>query len=850
MTEELPSAACNLARFRADLESMIESQSVVHRAPAELWEDGLYLGNGDIAATLHGGPGRTRVLLNKGDIWDERAEWLDRMYDPADFDWQRTREVLTKAVETGDWSEYYDLPRPTVRVPEDAVRNFPSFQAAGYLDIIGDLPEQCCEFRQQLSFYRAEVDASFSSADKHYAYRAYTHADYNLLAIDLESEEPGSWPLSLQLHRDLRPFNEPFEPDPYMEAPGFGHDDDTMWMQMRMLDGFGYAVVVQAPGIAMEFEPAADRITGHLQDLRARKIALRLTIVTGQDQSVAALVRRGKEELAGWAGMQEPRQAHRQWWAEYWRKGWVSLPEKVIENLWYAEIYKIACCSRRGSQAPGQFGHWCGFADPPWRGDYHTNINIQQIYWPIYCANRAELGWPFYDLYLGILDYIIEDTARYTGLPGARFVRGHGCSGRPHNRSPNWELWPGAGAWLCSHFWWHYQYTQDLDFLRLSYGIFRACLDFFIAYIGPADASGRYNIMPSLAHEQSRLPPVPGAGGAWGKNSSYDLALLREHLMHTIRASEILDVDQVEREEWRQVLLQLAPFPVSAEGWLEEWEGVSLWPSHRHLSPLYPIFPGEEIHQHSDAQRVRIGKESVLRFLARGSEGYTGFSFGWMAACAARMGMAEEALANIRNHIRAFVNVNGYSLLGASRFPGLAPYMAERKGSGWKNKLPNCESGGNFCAGINELLLRSPSGNLEGQPLICVFPAIVEAWREVRFSRLRAQGAFLVTAERRDGCTAYVLIESEAGVDCRLVNPWPGQQVMVTQGGERVAHEVDGDVLAFATRAGQTYAVCQAGSALDALEIIEISGRGEEDCLLGIGGPFEAMSWRDFEPQQ
>jgi len=147
-------------------------------------------------------------------------------------------------------------------------------------------------------------------------------------------------------------------------------------------------------------------------------------------------------------------------------------------------------------------------------------------------------------------------------------------------------------------------------------------------------------------------------------------------------------------------------------------------------------------------------------------------------------------------------------------------------------------------------LLRSPSGNLEGQPLICVFPAIVEAWREVRFSRLRAQGAFLVTAERRDGCTAYVLIESEAGVDCRLVNPWPGQQVVVMQGGEIVAHEVDGDVLAFATRAGQTYAVCVAGSALDALEIIEISGREEEGCLLGIGGPFEAMSWRDFEPQQ
>ena len=290
MTEELPSAACNLARFRADLESMIESHSVVHRAPAELWEDGLYLGNGDIAAMVHGGPERTRVLLNKGDIWDERAQWKDEMYDPADFDWQRTREVLTKAVETGDWSEYYDLPRPTVRVPEDAVRNFPSFQAAGYLDIIGDLSEQCCEFRQQLSFYRAQADASFTSAGKHFAYRVYTHADYNLLAVDMTSEEPGLWPLGLQLHRDLLPFSLPYEPDPYIEAPEFGSDRNAMWMHMQMLDGFAFAVVVQTPGSVMDFELAADRITGRLQNQDSQNVALRLTIVSGQDESAADLV--------------------------------------------------------------------------------------------------------------------------------------------------------------------------------------------------------------------------------------------------------------------------------------------------------------------------------------------------------------------------------------------------------------------------------------------------------------------------------------------------------------------------------------------------------------------------------
>jgi alpha-L-fucosidase 2 len=644
------------------------------------------------------------------------------------------------------------------------------------------------------------------------------------------------------------PFNPPLKSDPYLDNPQFGHDGDSMWMTMVLPDGFAFAVVVQVPDTALDFESVHDRVTGHINNPTAAHLSLHLTIMSEQDESPAELVRRGKTDLLRYADAAQPHQTHQRWWANFWHKGWISLPEKLVENLWYAEIYKIACCSRQGGQAPGQMGHWNGFPDPPWRGDYHTNINIQEIYWPIYSANHPELGWPFYDLYLGILDYIIEDTARYTKMPGARFVRGHGRSGRPFGRGPNWELWPGAGAWLCSHFWWHYQFTQDIEFLRNSYCMFRACLDFFIAYLGEPDKNGRYHIIPSLAHEQSRQPPVPGAGFSWGKNSSYDLGILRDHLMHTIRASEILAVDQAERENWQEVLHNLAPYPVSADGWLEEWEGISLWQSHRHLSPLYPIFPGEEINQDSQPEIARIGRQSVLRFLARGSDGYAGFSFGWIAACAARMGMAEEALASLHSHIRAYVNINGYSLLGPSRFPGLAPYVAARKGPQWNTKLPNCEAGGNFCAGINELLLCSPSGNINGRPLIRVFPAIVEAWQDVRISRLRAQGAFLITAERRDGHTAYVLIESEAGADCQLANPWPDQAVTVTQSQEIVPHRVDGNVILFVTQVGQAYAVCPAGAALDDLEMIELAGSEESRYQLGIGGPFEAISWRDFDP--
>jgi len=50
-----------------------------------------------------------------------------------------------------------------------------------------------------------------------------------------------------------------------------------------------------------------------------------------------------------------------------------------------------------------------------------------------------------------------------------------------------------------------------------------------------------------------------------------------------------------------------------------------------------------------------------------------------------------------------------------------------------------------------------------------VFPAVPTAWTDAAFDRLRADGAFLVSAVRRDGRTAWVRIESLAGEPCRLV---------------------------------------------------------------------------------
>jgi hypothetical protein len=75
---------------------------------------------------------------------------------------------------------------------------------------------------------------------------------------------------------------------------------------------------------------------------------------------------------------------------------------------------------------------------------------------------------------------------------------------------------------------------------------------------------------------------------------------------------------------------------------------------------------------------------------------------------------------------------------------------------------------------INEMLCMSHKGVLRFFP---VWPKDQDA----RFANLRAWGAFLVSAELKDGKVQYVDITSERGRKCTVQNPWPGRGVTITR---------------------------------------------------------------------
>ena len=96
---------------------------------------------------------------------------------------------------------------------------------------------------------------------------------------------------------------------------------------------------------------------------------------------------------------------------------------------------------------------------------------------------------------------------------------------------------------------------------------------------------------------------------------------------------------------------------------------------------------------------------------------------------------------------------------------------------------------------ITEMLMQSHEGVIRVFP---VWPMDLDA----RFGTLRANGAFLVSADLKGGTIGGVRIQSEKGRDCTVVNPWPDKKVTLVRGG-KPAEILQGNRFTFKTSPGE-----------------------------------------------
>lgn len=742
------------------IEDFIQQHDLHWETAPEQWDHGIPLANGHIGAMIWGDGSPLRITLDKYDCWELR----EQEEDPEVFNYENLRRLVAEgAEEEANW----DL-NCRWRLPE---KPYPTRLPMPRIEV--QLPA-ADEFDAVLSLYNAAAQGTVGEAASGIEWAAWIADGANLLMLSFHGRElTGTSDLDIRVGLDhLDEEAKQRLADWGYEQPERGCSENVHYLRQRFPAGGEYVVAWMIEEVRGELHVPVAILSHHDADEPLAE--------------AIALVREAPGRRA------ELWEEHTAWWRTWWCRSWLSVPDTMLEALWYAEMYKLGCSSRPGGLPTTLQGLWT--ADgimPPWSGDYHLDMNVQETYWPVYASNHLEAGEPLYETFFDCIPRWREECRQFFGFDGIWTRCAIAWDGSHVHGYHGVEYWPGNAAWLAHHYWLHWLYSRDEEFLRQrALPMMRGAMETYMNLLEPDD--------DGTLHLPLGYSPEWGEDSVkrYGPDPSCDIALIRwlgESLLETTATLGM--ADDPDRERWQDTLERLVDYPTDETGLMVHAED-RLWQSHRHHSHLMAIHPLGTLTVEGGEKECALIMRSIQHWIEIGPGRWTGWSFPWASLIASRVGLGNMAWEKLRQYF-AFIRPNTLHINGDPRVFGnvIARYSPMTLEAG-------------FCAAtaIMEMLLQSWGG------IIRLFPTIPDCWGEAQFEDLRAEGGFLVSAALRKSEVAYVRIVSEAGEECVMRNPWPGESVTVSVAAGP-ALTVEGDELRWETEASVEYLLLPEGAA-------------------------------------
>jgi len=435
-----------------------------------------------------------------------------------------------------------------------------------------------------------------------------------------------------------------------------------------------------------------------------------------------------------------------------------------LEELYFQFGRYLLIASSRFEGIPANLqGLWNESMTPPWSCNYTTNINLEENYWHSEVGGLSEM----HESMLAWVERLPKSGAitakNYYGITSLSPL------GEPEGASPwclchnsdvwcmtnpvgyqkedtEWCCWPIGGAWVSTHLWEHYMFTQDQNFLAKAYPVMAGAAQFCMDWLVEKD--GYLMTSPSTSPENDYHAP-DGFEGSTLYGGSADIAMIRELLQDLRKAADVLQAqgetlvtDEAYLARVDSTLAHLLPYRIGSKGQLQEWyhDWEDEDPQHRHQSHLFGLYPGHHI---TVAETPDLAAACAKTLEIKGSK-TTGWSAGWRVNLLARLQDAEGAYAMLRT-LMTFVHPRGYK--GEDRRHGGGTY------ANLFDAHPPFQIDGNFggSAGVMEMLVQSRwISDTEAEATL--LPALPQQWaKEGSVKGIRLRGGFELSFAWEEG---------------------------------------------------------------------------------------------------